>query len=150
MQAKDIMTPNPSCCTPETSLRECAQMMVDHDCGEIPVLGAQGKPIGVITDRDICCRAVAKGIDTNGARVGEFMTTPAITVSEDDTEERCIGVMEEHMIRRVPVVDTQGVCCGIMAQADLAQRLAPQPVSHMLREVSTPTDHASRLFHDKA
>jgi CBS domain-containing protein len=148
MQAKDIMTPDPCCCAQDDTLRDCAKMMVDFDCGEIPVTDAQGNPIGVITDRDICCRAVAKGMDTNNARVGDVMTTPAITVSLSDSEERCIGVMEEHMIRRVPVVDENGIVCGIVAQADIAKRLAPQPVSHLLREVSEPTDHASRLFHN--
>ena len=148
MQAKDIMTPDPCCCAQDDTLRDCAKMMVDFDCGEIPVCDAQGKPIGVITDRDICCRAVAKGMDTNSAKVGDVMTTPAITVNLSDSEERCIGVMEEHMIRRVPVVDQNGIVCGIVAQADLAKRLAPQPVSHMLREVSEPTDHARRLFHN--
>lgn len=123
-------------------------MMVEHDCGEIPVIDPQGKPIGVITDRDICCRAVSQGMDPNNTQVRECMTTPAITVAEEDSEERCIGVMEEHMIRRVPVVDAIGLCIGIVAQADIAMRLAPQPVSHLLREVSEPTDHSRRLFHN--
>jgi CBS domain-containing protein len=63
MKAGDIMTPNPACCTPETGLREVAQMLVDHDCGAIPVVSDQQsrRPVGIVTDRDIACRAVAAG-----------------------------------------------------------------------------------------
>ena len=63
MQVKEVMTPDPACCVPETGLQEVAKMMVDHDCGEIPVIENKESrlPIGVITDRDIVCRTVALG-----------------------------------------------------------------------------------------
>ena len=58
MQVKDVMTTDPACCISETALQEVAQMMIDHDCGEIPVVENKEtkRPIGVITDRDIVCR----------------------------------------------------------------------------------------------
>jgi CBS domain-containing protein len=59
--ARDIMTPNPVCCSPSTTLDEVAKMMLRHDCGEIPIVNAKDCVIGVITDRDIVCRAVAQG-----------------------------------------------------------------------------------------
>jgi len=60
MKIQEIMTSEPACCRPETNLREVARMMAEHDCGEIPVVSG-GKPVGVITDRDIVARAVAEG-----------------------------------------------------------------------------------------
>ena len=65
MQVKEVMTADPACCTPETGLQEVAQLMIDHDCGEVPVVGNQQSriPVGVITDRDIVCRAIAKGLN---------------------------------------------------------------------------------------
>ena len=59
--AKDVMTPDPQCCSPETPLNEVANLMVDADCGEIPVVDGSNRLIGVVTDRDIVCRIVAKG-----------------------------------------------------------------------------------------
>lgn len=63
MQAKDIRTRDPDCCTPDTKLRDVARLMVDHDCREIPVVKANDdrKPVGVVTDRDIVRRTVAEG-----------------------------------------------------------------------------------------
>ena len=73
MQVKDIMTADPACCTPETSLQKVAQIMVEHDCGEIPVVGNRQTriPVGVITDRDIVCRAIAKGLNALELQVTE-------------------------------------------------------------------------------
>jgi CBS domain-containing protein len=63
MQVKDIMTKNPACCTAETTLQEVAKLMLEHDCGETPVVDNKksGKMLGVITDRDITIRTVAEG-----------------------------------------------------------------------------------------
>ena len=134
---KDVMTENPACCTPETTLEEAGQMMVDNDCGEIPVVDSEGTrtPIGVITDRDIVCRAVAQGKDTRSMRVGDCMTTPCVTVSPDQSIDECVKVLEESGIRRVPVVDDEGVCCGIVAQADTA-RVAKNQAAELVNAVS--------------
>src|SRR2546423_1075681 len=65
MQVKDLMPPDPTCCTPDSTLQRVAELMVEHDCGEIPVVDnvASMLPVGVITDRDITCRTVAKGLN---------------------------------------------------------------------------------------
>ena len=78
MQVKDVMTANPACCTPNNALPEVARMMVDNDCGEIPVVENQEKkiPVGVITDRDIVCRAVANDKNPLELKVKDCMTKP--------------------------------------------------------------------------
>lgn len=144
MQAREIMTTNPACCSPNITVREAARMMVEHDCGEIPVVDTENRPIGVITDRDICCRLVANGLDSTTEKVQDHMTVPAVTVHEMDSIDRCATLMEERMIRRVPVVDDGGKCIGIIAQADFANKADSYSVSHLVREVSAPTDHAAR------
>ncbi len=68
-QAKDIMTTNPTCCGPNDSIRQAAQGMAQSDCGELPVMDGD-RLVGVITDRDICCRAVAQGMDPRPRRSG--------------------------------------------------------------------------------
>jgi CBS domain-containing protein len=84
---KDIMTASPACCTPDTELSEAARLMVEHDCGEIPVVDAKEsmKTVGVITDRDITCRAVGAGKNPLTMKVRNCMSTPVVTIDRDAT-----------------------------------------------------------------
>lgn len=138
MQVRDVMTENPACCSPHASIQEAAKLMVDHDCGEIPVVDEQNRPVGVVTDRDICCRAVAEGKDVAQTRVGEVMSKPPVTVTPEDSLGDCCQRMEENQIRRVPVVDKSGSCCGMVAQADIARRAPEGETAEFLQGMSKP------------
>ena len=145
MNASDLMTRNPSCCTPDTSLQEVAKMMVDNDCGEIPVLDENRKPIGVVTDRDIAVRTVARGKNPLQLSAKDAWTTPCITVKESADLDDCIDLFEQHQIRRLVVVDDDGICIGMISQADLARQAEDEDVGELVREVSRPSEEASRL-----
>lgn len=147
MQVQDIMTRNPACCSENSTLQEVAQMMAQCDCGEIPVVDAQHHPVGVVTDRDICLRAVARGRDIGQATAGEIMSTPVHTVKPQDELEECCRLMEQHLIRRLPVVDDNGVCCGIVAQADIATRVSGGAVAEVVRDISQAAGPVSRPAH---
>ena len=134
--AKEIMTPSPQCCSRETTLNEVANLMVEADCGEIPVTDSANRLVGVITDRDIVCRVVAKGKNPSAVTAGEVMTEPVVCVKEDTSLQDVMSVMEENQIRRVPVVDATGCCCGIISQADVAMNARDGQVGEMVREVS--------------
>ena len=140
MQAKDIMTDAPACCTPDAKLQHVAQLMRENNCGEIPVVDGKKtmKPVGVITDRDIVCRTLAKGKSPLEISAKDCMTEPAITVSSEARLEECCQLMEEHQIRRIPVVDQNGACCGIVAQADVARCAPENKAIALLKEVSLP------------
>lgn len=145
MQVKEVMTADPACCISETALQEVAQMMVDNDCGEIPVVENKktNLPIGVITDRDIVCRSVARGLNPLDLTVADCMTRPCVTVTPDMSVEECSRIMEENKIRRVPVVDAAGSCCGIVALADIALYARRSVTAEVVKEVSEPTSAAS-------
>jgi CBS domain-containing protein len=145
MQVKEIMTADPACCTPETGLQEVAQIMIDHDCGEVPVVEntQKRKPVGVITDRDIVCRTIGKGLNPLELKVADCMSKPCITVPSDMSLEECCKILEENQIRRVPVVDAGGSCCGIVALADIALHAKRSAAVEVLKEVSEPSDAAS-------
>lgn len=138
MKVSEIMTTNPACCTPETGLQEVARMMVENDCGEIPVVDGKRtmRPVGVVTDRDIVVRRVAEGQNPLEADAGDIMSSPVVTATPDMTLEDIGNLMEEHQLRRVPVVDEAGAVCGIVAQADVAQHAHPREVAEVVREVS--------------
>ena len=92
MLAKDIMTGHAAHCTPRTSLRDAATLMVDHECGCLPVakdFEPGSEIIGMITERDLICRAVAEGLDPVMSTVWLAMTMPAVTVHDDATVEEC-------------------------------------------------------------
>jgi CBS domain-containing protein len=141
MKVTDVMTTDPTCCTPETSLEAVARLMVDCDCGAIPVVGDLSAkfPVGIITDRDIVARAVAAGKNPLELAARDCMTMPAITVTVDTSVDDCLDLVELNQIRRVIVVDRGGHCVGIVAQADLAAHLSKRKAGELLREVSQPT-----------
>lgn len=134
----EIMTKNPACCTPQTTINEVAKMMKSFDCGEIPVVDSYSEKsiIGVITDRDICLRAVAKGLDSKETMVEECMTKNPIVVSEDQDLEYCCQLMEENQIRRVPVVDENGECVGMLSLADVVHFAKKDVTLGLVKNVS--------------
>ena len=135
--ARDVMTPNPAVCTTHMTLDQVARMMVQNDCGEIPVIDSAERPIGVVTDRDIVCSAVADGKNPIGYTAENCMTTTVVTVRVEDSLAEVLQTMEKHQIRRVPVVDEDGRCAGIISQADIARDAAPRDVAELVREVSS-------------
>ena len=134
--AKELMTADPQCCTADTTLTDVAKLMVECDCGEIPIIDSDKKLIGVVTDRDIVCRIVAKGKNPALATAGDAMTQPVISVTEDASLADVLAKMEDHQVRRLPVVDGSGCICGIIAQADVAMIAKESEVGEMVREVS--------------
>lgn len=147
MQVRELMTQNPAYCTPDAPLKAVAQMMVDFDCGAIPVVErrASTRVVGMVTDRDMVCRTVAQGKNPLTQSAQDIMSSPVVTVLPDASVEECCTVMERYQVRRIPVVDEQGNLRGIVSQADLA-RAAPQDVTaEVVREVSRPAEAPSRV-----
>lgn len=142
--ARDVMTPDPARCAPHTTLDEVAKLMVQHDCGEIPVVDTSDRPIGVVTDRDIVCRVVADGKNPMGHTADMCMSQPVVTVSATDPIEKVLSTMESHQIRRVPVVDERGCCMGIISQADIARDESSSEIAELVREVSYDIGKESR------
>ena len=121
MLAREIMTENVECVTPQDDLAHAARIMRDRDVGIVPVVeGNDGRRLlGVITDRDIAIRHVAEGHGGN-CRVAEAMSREDLVVARpDDDVDSVMRSMRERQVRRVPVVE-DGRLIGIISQADLA------------------------------
>ena len=121
MKAREIMSKNPTCVTPETTLVDAARLMKDENIGVIPVVDSldSRRLIGVVTDRDIAVRAVAEGRDGSTTSVGHIMTADVRTSGPDDSVNDVMALMGREQIRRVPIVDERGALVGIIAQADI-------------------------------
>jgi len=116
-------------------------MMVQNDCGCIPVVENEDskKPIGMITDRDITTRVVAEGKNPKDLTAKDAMTSEVVSVTPDTSIEDCCNLMEERQIRRIAVVDNSGSCCGMIAQADIANNASESKTAEVVQEVSRAT-----------
>jgi CBS domain-containing protein len=146
MQVRDIMALNVACCTLDTSLQDIAKLMVENDCGLIVVVDDQQlrKPVGVVTDRDITCRAVAKSKNPLEMAAGECMSTPVVTVLPGASIKECCSVMQIKRVRRV-IVEENGTCLGIVAQADIARQAPEKDIAKVVRQLSEPIYDTSRF-----
>jgi CBS domain-containing protein len=145
-KAKDVMTRDPAFATPETGLKDVARMMVEQDCGSIPVVddASNRKLIGIVTDRDITCRTVAQEKNPLELAARDAMTSPALTVRPETPLEECGSVMADNQVRRLPVTDDQERLLGLVTQAHLAKTGEESMVGHMLWQISQhhqPTLH---------
>lgn len=138
MKITEIMTRDPACGVPESPLEEIARLMVQKDCGAIPIVEDREsrRLVGVVTDRDITCRTLANSRDPMELTANDVMTTILFTVTPDATLEECCELMEKNQVRRMMVVDDSGSCVGIVAQADIA-RVAPEnKTAELVKDVS--------------
>src|SRR5688572_28373435 len=103
MNIRDVMTPNPRTVSPQDSIQSAARIMRDEDTGFVPVV-ENGKPVGVVTDRDIVIRAGAEDGQLNRP-VREIVTKELIAVHPDMSVSEATELMSEHQVRRLPVVD---------------------------------------------
>ena len=144
MKVKDIMTSSPVCCTPDMHFGEIAKMMVENDCGAIPVVNneTQMNPIGIITDRDIVVRVLAKDENPLKMKVKDYMSHPCAVVMPETSIAECCTLMEDKQIRRVLVSDKRGRCCGIVSQADIADHNLKEELVEVVEMVSQPHKHA--------
>lgn len=138
MQVREIMTESPATATPDTQLTEIARMMVEHDCGCIPIVEGENsqKPVGMITDRDIVVRTIAEDKNPMNLRAEEIMTDELVTITPEASVEECSNLMESKQIRRLAVVDEQGALCGMVAQADIAVHAPTETTADLVQEVS--------------
>ena len=141
MKAADVMTPRPACCTPDTNLVDVAQMLVERDVGAIPVVDpSTGRPIGIVTDRDVATRAVASGADARTLTAGDCMTTSVVSVPLDADFDAVLDAMAANQVRRLIVVDDHGGVAGIIAQADVALHGRDKKSGELVKEVSKPAE----------
>lgn len=119
MKVQDIMIREVQYCGPDTNLAAAAKMMWDSDCGVLPILNVQGQVLGVITDRDICMAASTKDRTPSAITVWEASSGKAITCHLDDDIRTALDLMERGKVRRLPVVDEDGILQGMLSMNDL-------------------------------
>ena len=134
-KVREVMTDRPRCVTLDTPVSEAASLMESENIGSLPVL--EGEELaGMITDRDIVVRAVAKGKDPRGMPVREVVSRELVTVYAEDDLSNALTKMASEQVRRLPVVDEDNRLVGILAQADVALEAKEKTVGEMVEEIS--------------
>lgn len=124
---RDLMTPDPITISADASIRKAAQMMAENDVGTVVVLKERGGLCGVVTDRDVVVRAVAKGLNAEQASIHEICSHELATVTPDTLLDEALAVLRGKAIRRLPVVEGDKVV-GVIALGDLAVDRDPESV----------------------
>ncbi len=138
MRCREIMTTKVSVANGEMTLQAVAKILRDGDIGVLPVVENEtNKLLGLVTDRDIVVRAVAegRGIETP---VSQIMTTTLYTAKPDDFAFQAIRTMGDKQVRRVPIVNEEGVLQGIVSMADVALEMEDErEIAETLEEISS-------------
>jgi CBS domain-containing protein len=138
-KVRDVMTMRPRAVTPDTPVAQVAELMESEDVGAIPVLDGE-RLIGMVTDRDIVVRAVAKGKDPRGMRVGEIASEDLVTVDQDKNLADALQLMAQYQVRRLPVVDEDEHLVGVVSQADVALEAKEKDTGGLVEEISRPPE----------
>lgn len=136
MKVSEVMTRDVQTVRPDQPVQEAASFMLSADAGSIPVTDGD-RLIGMITDRDIAVRGIAKGYGPD-TPVRELMTNELICAREDDDVDDVAGKMSEAQVRRLPVIDQEDRLCGIVSLGDLSRDADRDAASEALRGVSDP------------
>ncbi len=127
MKCHEVMTDNPVFCLPGDSVGQAARIMRREHLGSVPVVtdDRRRELIGILTDRDLAFKIVGESRDANRTSVYDVMTRTVIACRDDDDVSTAAMTMEEHQIRRVPIVDYSGQLIGIISHGDVSLRAFP-------------------------
>lgn len=148
MKCANVMTTEVFCCLPTDTLEEVASVMQSEDVGPVPIVEdlESRNLVGIVTDRDIALRAVARGLDARTTPAGDVMTRELVTCNAEDSVEAVLDLMSHHQLRRLLVVDGGRRLVGIISQADVATRLdESEKVAEVVEEISRPSATASSV-----
>ncbi|BBZ12751.1 CBS domain-containing protein [Mycobacterium branderi] len=135
--ARDIMTTDVTCIGEHDTLAVAAQHMRDLDVGALPICGDDDRLHGMITDRDLVTKCVAAGLDPTTTTAGELAQGSVYYIDADASIEEMLDIMEEHQIRRLPVIESHRLV-GIVAQADIARLLPEYAIVRFVKAMSSP------------
>jgi CBS domain-containing protein len=126
MQAKDIMTPNPTTCQDTDVVYDAVRIMKLHNTGVVPIVDQNNRCCGIITDRDICLQVILNGQDPKSTELKSIMSTELLTCEPDDDINRVLSQMGLRQVKRILVVDPDHRCVGIITESDIVQRVGKQ------------------------
>ena len=135
MKVKEIMHKGAVWVNPDMSVSEVARKMRNSDIGAIPV-GENDRLVGMVTDRDICCRALGKSRDIKLVTARDVMTKPIKYCRTDDKVEKAVTLMRRARVRRLPVIDENYRLVGMLGLGDIAAKAAQRTANTALKALA--------------
>ena len=126
MKVKDIMTAQPETCTPDTNLAAAAALMLQADCGILPVVDQQGKLSGIVTDRDMYVALATRDTRASNLSVGDVARKEVFTCEPDDDVHTALETMKQHHVRRLPVEGFGHTVLGMISMNDILLSAGPK------------------------
>jgi len=138
VKIREIMSRDLACCVLSDSAQTVAKILCDRNIGSMPVVADQQsrKLVGMITDRDLCCSVIAQGLDPKTTQIEKLISFPPMSCRDGENIETCERLMQEHQVRRVPIIDAEDRVIGIVSQADLALHDKADRVSKTVAAIS--------------
>ncbi|MFJ1753392.1 CBS domain-containing protein [Kitasatospora sp. NPDC088134] len=137
--AKEIMHPGAECVTGEQTLADAARIMRERDVGALPICDERQKLLGILTDRDIVLKCVAEGRDPAIVRCLELAVGRPMVIEEDEETDLVLRIMEQHRVRRLPVINhPEHELVGMISEADIARRLPQDRLAEFVTAVTAP------------
>ncbi|MDQ0823242.1 CBS domain-containing protein [Arthrobacter sp. V4I6] len=133
--ARDIMTGGVECVGEKETLEQAARKLKELNVGSMPICGEDKRLKGMLTDRDIVVKCLAEGGDPRTVTAGELGEGKPVTIGADDSIEEAIRTMQEHKVRRLPVIDGHDLV-GILSQADIARNYPEERVGELVEFIS--------------
>ena len=134
--ARDVMTAGAECVGENDTVATAAERMASLDVGALPICGEDDRLKGMVTDRDIVTRVVARGQDPRQVTAGSLAEgAEVVTIGADDSIEEARRTMEQHQVRRLPVIDGHRLV-GMVSQGDLAKALPDEETGHLVESIS--------------
>ena len=145
-RARDIMHAGCSCIPYDSTILEAARVMTDEAVGALPICGPDDTLVGMLTDRDIVVRCLAADLDPATCTAGELASGRVIWTFDDRPVSEVLSQMEEHLVRRIPVVDANKRLVGMIAQADIAVHLGRDHAGELVEMVSSAPPRQAPAF----
>jgi CBS domain-containing protein len=134
----EVMTQRPRAVTPQTSVREAAQLMEQEDVGSLPVVDDGARLVGIVTDRDVAVRVVGGGLDPDKSVVGDVASTDVLALTPEHDLDEALKLMAREQVRRVPIVVRENELVGMLAQADVARAEKDKATGEVVEAISRP------------
>lgn len=135
-KARDVMSGGAECVGENETVLDAAKKLAELDVGAMPICGEDNRLKGMLTDRDIVVKVLARDRDPAATKAGEVADQPeVVTIGADDSVDEALRTMKEHRVRRLPVIDGHDLI-GVVSQADLAQALEDEQVGELVEAIS--------------
>jgi CBS domain-containing protein len=135
MKVKEAMTAGAECIGESESVSRAAEKMAQLDVGSLPICGEDNRLKGMLSDRDIVVKVVARGKDPATVTAGSLAQGKPVTIGADDSLEEALRTMSEHQVRRLPVIDGHDLV-GMLSQSDLAKSLPDDAAGDLIQAIS--------------